>query len=225
MAPRRQCRRASAKGYYAPAPRQSTFASPRIADTARPPGVYSAGREPCLINASCPCGWVPSMNQPLLVTLVDPDPKGLATLAFGFEKERFTVAGTSDLRMAHQLVQSTGSRLAVVALRPPEPRGLALIGELARGPTLQRPAVLALGPAAARRAALDAGAADFIETPAFVRDVVLAGRVWLQARVTVVHREGGPEVTGSLDAWHGLYYVMRAMSATGRSGVLQLVRG
>ena len=51
------------------------------------------------------------MNLSPLVTLIDPDPKGLATLAYSFEKERFTVTGTSELNRVKQLIGATGSRV------------------------------------------------------------------------------------------------------------------
>src|SRR5260221_12437298 len=96
----------------------------RIRDTGA--GVYSRRRLPRLF---LPCGGLPSMNQPPVVALVDPDPRGLATLPFSFEKERFTVAGTSDVGMARHLIQSTGARVPVVALGPPETRMLGLRAE------------------------------------------------------------------------------------------------
>ena len=49
------------------------------------------------------------MNLSPLVTLIDPDPRGLATLAYSFEKERFTVTGTSELNRAKQLIGATGA--------------------------------------------------------------------------------------------------------------------
>jgi CheY-like chemotaxis protein len=166
------------------------------------------------------------MNHPALVALVDADSTGLATLTFSFEKERFTVAGTSDVSMARQLIASTGARVTVVALRPPETQALGLIAELARAASAQRPVVVALGAPSSRQAALDAGATDYVDTPSFVRDVVLLARMWLQASAGArPGDDGGTEVTGSLDAWHGLYYVMRGLSAAHRSGVLQLARG
>jgi CheY-like chemotaxis protein len=128
--------------------------------------------------------------------------------------------------MARQLIASTGARVAVVALRPPETQALSLIAELARTAPAPRTVVVALGAASSRQAALDAGATDYVETPSFVRDVVLLGRMWLQASaVGGTGDDGGPEITGSLDVWHGLYYVMRGLSAAHRSGVLQLARG
>ena len=36
------------------------------------------------------------MKPSPLVTLVDPDTKGLETLTYAFERERFTVTGTPD---------------------------------------------------------------------------------------------------------------------------------
>ena len=167
------------------------------------------------------------MTQSPLVTLVDPDPKGLATLTYSFESEGFRVIGSSDPGMASELVRSTGARVAVVALRPPEAPGLQLIAELldSGAGTTHGPAIVVLGPAGSRKAALEAGATDYIDTPAFVRDAVIAARLRLLVRPSGAHRDGAPEIAGSLDAVHGLYTLMRAMAAAQRSGVLQLSRG
>ena len=184
------------------------------------------------------------MNQPALVTLVDPDPRGLATLTYSFEKEHFTVAGTSDPGMASQLIRATGARLIVISLRPPERALLDLVADLRRQSWFANLAIVALGPPGSRQAARDAGAFDYLDTPVLVRDAIVVSRLWLGVRPgTITGRDAVPErpaaagraaateraaataIEGSLEALHGLYFVIRAMNATGRSGVLQLARG
>ena len=57
------------------------------------------------------------MNQLSTLLLIDPDPRGLETLTYGFEREGCTVAGTSDPRLAPDLLRTTTPQLAVVSLR------------------------------------------------------------------------------------------------------------
>ena len=165
------------------------------------------------------------MNLSPLVTLVDPDSKGLETLTYAFEKERFTVTGTSDPARAKQLIVATGARAAVIAVRAPEQRSLELIADLRRSGSTQTLPIVAFGPAALRASALEAGAFDYLDAPILVRDAAVVSRLWLQLRAPVTDRDAVPEIVGSLDLLHGLYFVMRAMNATGRSGVLQMARG
>ena len=165
------------------------------------------------------------MTQSPLVTLVDSDPQGLATLTYSFEIEQFRVVGSSDLGMAGELVRSTGARVVVLSLRPPEEAGLQLIVEVAQMGTAHGPPVIVLGPPESRQAALQAGAADYIDTPAFVRDAVILSRLRLLTRPTARPGDGAAEMSGSLDAVHGLFALMRTMAAAQRSGVLQLARG
>ena len=165
------------------------------------------------------------MNLSPLVTLIDPDPKGIATLAYSFEKERFTVTGTSELNRAKQLLGATGSRVALIAVRSPEQPALQLIGELRSALATRTLPIVAFGAPALRNAAVAAGAFDYLDTPLLVRDASVVCRLWLYARGPTSDRDTVPDIVGSLDLLHGLFFLMRAMNATGRSGVLQLTRG
>ena len=49
------------------------------------------------------------MNQPSSLLVVDPDPRGLETLTYGFEREGCTVTGTSDPKRATLLVRRPGA--------------------------------------------------------------------------------------------------------------------
>ena len=188
------------------------------------------------------------MNQPQLVTLIDADAQGLATLTYAFERAGFSVAGTSDMGMAAALVHGTAARLAVISLRAPEEASLAVIADLRKGTEGADLPVLALGPAGLRAAALQAGAFDYLPAPLFLRDAIAFSRLLLlmpapaatatsrsamasmpaspPATAMMTDREDPPEIlNGSLDEFHGLYFLIRAMGEAGRSGVLQLARG
>jgi len=165
------------------------------------------------------------MNLSPLVTLIDPDPKGLATLAYSFEKERFTVTGTSELNRVKQLIGATGSRVALIALRSPEHQALETISELRGALATRTLPIVAFGAPALRNAAIAAGAFDYLDTPMLVRDACVVCRLWLYVRGPTSDRDTVPDMVGSLDLLHGLFFLMRAMGSTGRSGVLQLTRG
>jgi CheY-like chemotaxis protein len=165
------------------------------------------------------------MNQLSTLLLIDPDPRGLETLTYGFEREGCTVAGTSDPRLARDLLRTTTPQLAVVSLRAPEKPGLDVITGLRLSPPATRVPVVALGPPALKHAAIAAGTNDFVATPLFVRDVVNVGKLLTlsQSVPNAPHQE--IEVQTRLSEYHGLFYLLRALAVTGRSGILLLSRG
>ncbi len=177
------------------------------------------------------------MMQPSSLLLVDADTRGLETLTFGFEREGCKVSGTSDPSRAAQLVRTAAPELAVVALRASDGSALELIGGLRSAAAKELP-VVALGPPALRADALAVGAADFLSLPIFLRDVINVGR--LRAIESKTGRKGksgpktdkkaaaseGPdEIQMLLSEYFGLFYLLRAMAASERSGVLVLTRG
>ncbi|HXI57847.1 MAG TPA: DUF4388 domain-containing protein [Polyangia bacterium] len=167
------------------------------------------------------------MNHLSLLLLVDSDRHGLDALTYGFEREGCAVAGTVDASMAPELARTTTPQLAVISLREPDPSGLRLITGLRGQPSTKDLPVVTLGPASMRPAAMAAGASDFLSTPLYVRDVISVGKLMLLVRDAVASSpaENEIELQARLSEYYGLYYLIRAMSATNRSGILQLNRG
>jgi CheY-like chemotaxis protein len=153
------------------------------------------------------------MTQPSSLILVDADLHGLETLTYGFEREGCKVTRTSDLSRAVQLSRNGSPALAVVMLREPTQPALDVIAVL-HGIHRKMP-ILALGDASLQTAARAAGASDFLRTPTFIRDVVTVAKLSAY----------GDDGEGLLSEYHGLFYILRAMSAIGRSGMLRLARG
>jgi len=153
------------------------------------------------------------MTQPSSLILVDADLHGLETLTYGFEREGCKVTRTSDLSRAVQLARTSSPALAVVMLR--DPIGPAL--EVITGLHAARPEmpILALGDVAHQASSRIAGATDFLRTPVFIRDVVNVAKL----------NAYGEDGEGLLSEYHGLFYLLRGMSAVGRSCVLKLGRG
>ena len=202
---------------------KSTFPSNWYLRATGTAGVYSG--DPFVTWHAALAEGLAGMNLSPLVTLIDPDPKGLATLAYSFEKERFTVTGTSEVNRAKQLISATGSRVALIAVRSPEQAALETISELRGALATRTLPIVAFGAPGLRNAAIAAGAFDYLDAPLLVRDASVVCRLWLYARGPTSDRDTVPDMVGSLDQLHGLFFLMRAMGSTGRSGVLQLARG
>ncbi len=171
------------------------------------------------------------MMQPTSLLVVDSDTRGLETLTFGFEREGCMVTGTGDPRRAELLARTANPALAIVALRTPEKPALeALAGlrEVAAGLP-----VLAIGASALRASAMAAGATDFLATPIFLRDAISVGRLSVHAseaaRKNAADKKPAGDSNGDiqmrLSEHYGLFYLLRAMSAAERTGILQLARG
>ena len=165
------------------------------------------------------------MIQPSSLFVVDADARSLETLTFGFEREGCKVIGTSDLKRAALLVRSAGAEVAVVSLREPEPASLEVVSAL-REIAKDLPIVV-LGPQGSKAGALRAGAADFLTLPTYLRDVIGVGRLTALGSKAghAPDPEGASELQTRLSEHYGLFYLLRAMASSERSGILSLTRG
>ncbi len=179
------------------------------------------------------------MMQPSSLLLVDAEPRSLETLTFGFEREGCKVSGTADTRRATQIARTVAPELAVVTLRDPDRSALELIGALRSAAAKPLP-IVALGPSALKGDALAAGATDFLPLPIFLRDVISVGRLGaLESKLGQKGKadsrtdkkagagsaESSDEIQMRLSEFFGLFYLLRAMATSERSGVLLLTRG
>ena len=165
------------------------------------------------------------MIQPSSLFVVDADTRSLETLTFGFEREGYRVTGTSDLKRAAVLSRSAGAEVAVVSLREPEPSSLEVVSEL-RAMAKEIPIVV-LGPQGSKADALRAGAAEFLTLPTYLRDVIGVGKLTVLGSKAGKGQdpEGASEVQTRLSEHYGLFYLLRAMASSERSGILGLTRG
>jgi ActR/RegA family two-component response regulator len=165
------------------------------------------------------------MIQPSSLFVVDADARSLETLTFGFEREGCKVTGTSDLKRATLLVRSAGAEVAVVSLREPEPSSLEVVSAL-REIAKDLPIVV-LGPQGSKADALRAGAADFLTLPTYLRDVIGVGKLSALGNKAghTPDPEGSSELQTRLSEHYGLFYLLRAMASSERSGILALTRG
>jgi ActR/RegA family two-component response regulator len=165
------------------------------------------------------------MIQPSSLFVVDADARSLETLTFGFEREGCKVTGTSDLNRATLLVRSAGAEVAIVSLREPEPSSLEVVSSL-REIAKDLPIVV-LGPQGSKADALRAGAADFLTLPTYLRDVIGVGKLSALGNKAghAPDAEGSSELQTRLSEHYGLFYLLRAMASSERSGILALTRG
>jgi|GEM_PF-2180405 len=173
------------------------------------------------------------------LVVFDPVSRTRAALKFGFERDGFQVLTAANPAETVAMAQNRAAQLVIVSLTPgapmadgePDPAqgeaaeeslaaALQLIGRLREEDRTRDLPLLALGDPGDREAALRAGADEFMARPAFIRDVITL------AKLAVAVRQDGDDtgVVAMLDDYE-LYFLVRALSAAGRSGTLGLERG
>jgi CheY-like chemotaxis protein len=157
--------------------------------------------------------------------LFDPDPSGLETLTYVFEKDGCTVGAISDAAKARAMILGTTSPLVLVALRDPEEVGIDLIQATTSNPRTRNIACLAIGPAKSRSAAMQAGAFGFLSSPLFVRDVLDACKLVAAAMVPGSRPSPDAEISIKLSEIGGVYCLIRALAACARSAAVEIQRG
>lgn len=159
--------------------------------------------------------------------LYDPDPSGLETLTYVFQKNGCAVTATSDADKLIELVQmlTPGSPLVLVVLRHPEQKGLEVIREITGNPRTRNLACVAIGQANLRGAAIQAGAFGLLSSPVFVRDVLDASKLVAAATVPGSRPSPDTEISIKLSEVGGIYFLIRALAATGRSAAVEVQRG
>ncbi len=154
------------------------------------------------------------------VLLVPSDPRTEAGLRFGFTRVGVkTHARRSNQSIADALVDEC--QLVVTGAKTRD-SGLALLGEIrgALDARKKRIPVLYLGNGVTRKEAIDGGASELMPQPSYVKDVVTMSRI-LCSPV----KESTSSISGELRDHYGLFYIVRALSAVKRRGVLTMVRG
>ena len=86
---------------------------------------------------------------------------------------------------------------------------------------------MVLGPQGSKADALRAGAAEFLTLPTYLRDVIGVGKLTVLGSKAGKGQdpEGASELQTRLSEHYGLFYLLRAMASSERSGILALTRG
>jgi hypothetical protein len=151
------------------------------------------------------------------ILVVGDDRRTVEAVRLGFERDGFSVTAAPaiepasvDARLGLIVASATGADVALSSLRQ---------AAAVRGGGFEVP-VLYVGNGVGRGPAITAGADEVIEHPAFVRDVVTIGRLMANHPADV-----RGHWVGQLADSVGVYYLVRAISSLGRSGVLTMSRG
>jgi hypothetical protein len=152
--------------------------------------------------------------------LIQPDRPLSESLRFGFEREGVAVAQLDRADLDPVRLRDPAD--LVIAGGRDAAEGAAILGHVRRALRDSGMAVpvLYVGNGISREKALEEGASEFLGRPAFVRDAVTIGRLLASPR------QDKPGVLGGELIDHfGVYYLVRALAAVKRTGVLTLVRG
>ncbi len=157
--------------------------------------------------------------------LVQSDPRVQAAVRFGFEREGSAVVALAEPSQVSALIdvdhdEPTQLIVAGAGSRESAQSMLASLRSAIADRGGEIP-ILYLGNGVTRQEALDAGAAEVVSQPAFLRDVVTVGKLLVSPKPGTHRRVA----TGNLGDHLGVYYVMRALSAVQATGVLTMVRG
>src|SRR5690349_8578895 len=153
--------------------------------------------------------------------LLHPDVRLAESLRFGFEREGVTVTSVSPDGEVDPAAFEGGAALVVAGGRDSD-EGRAMLARV-RGALAwlgQQLPVLYVGNGISRDEAIAEGASEYLGQPAYVRDAVTVGRLLSNRR-----RDNAAVLIGELSEHFGLYYIVRALAAVRRTGVLTLVRG
>ncbi len=153
--------------------------------------------------------------------LVQPDARIRESLRFGFEREGVAVTSVTATDELDPAPFAEPAEVVIAGGRSAE-EASAVLAKV-RGALVwcgREVPILYVGNGIARPQAIDAGAAEFLGQPAFVRDAVTVARLLASPK-----RENPKVLVGDLAEHFGFYYLVRALSAVNRTGVLTMVRG
>ncbi len=157
------------------------------------------------------------MPGPSKVIVLDPDPRAGRQVQLGFERE-----GVRTWSLDPGKLELEGDDPGLIVVGGADGRGLELVQAMRKlldDKHLDAPIIFA-GKGVRRTEVEAAGADEVVLSPAYLRDVVTIGRLLLGLPGS--HRG---HLIGSLAETTGVYTLVRALSALGRSAVLTLIRG
>jgi hypothetical protein len=154
------------------------------------------------------------------VILVQRDRRAMEAMRLGFEREGAAVVAASTVDEAKPAISSeVGLIVAGADGAADAATVLGAIANAVEGAGVDPP-VLYVGNGATRGEAWELGANEVLDPPTYLRDIVTIGK--LLAGTKPGHRA---IVHGDLGDTFGVFYLIRALAAMGRSGVLFLARG
>jgi Domain of unknown function (DUF4388) len=156
--------------------------------------------------------------------IVDADPKGLEALVYGFQGAdwRITVCPTPET--ASLVVKASGAEIVVVASRTDHEKVHALIRQIRAKEAYGTLPLLVLGPEELRKPLKEIGDANLLPLPTFVRDVLTASRLLVEAGPVAAQKPGQEPSFAQPISASATLSLIRTLCGLARSGVLQLER-
>jgi hypothetical protein len=155
--------------------------------------------------------------------IVDPDPKGLESLVYGFQGAGWRITACPAPETASLLVKASGAQVVVAASRADHDKVHAMIKQLRGREAFRNLPVLVLGPDELRAEIRQYGQADLLPLPTFVRDVLSASQMLVASDGAAAVSADQPLIEDAITSLASLSLV-RAMNGLRRSGSLHLAR-
>lgn len=164
------------------------------------------------------------MSSSHAALIVDADPKGLEALVYGFQGADWRITACPTPDTASLLVKASGASIVVIASRSEHEKAHALIRQIRAKETFRTLPLLVLGPEELRKPLKDGGDVDLLPLPAFVRDVLTASQLLVEAGAAAARKPGEePCLDMPIEAMT-TRSLIRTLCGLARSGLLQLER-
>jgi Domain of unknown function (DUF4388) len=165
-----------------------------------------------------------TMSSSHAALIVDADPKGLEALVYGFQGADWRITACPTPETASLLVKATGAEIVVIASRSDHEKAHALIRQIRAKEAFRTLPVLVLGPEDLRKPLKESRDAELLPLPAFVRDVLTASQLLVEAGVAAAQKPGEEPSFAPPFAATTTLSLIRTLAGLARSGVLQLER-
>ena len=156
--------------------------------------------------------------------IVDADPKGLDALVYGFQGADWRITACPTPETASLLVKAADPSIVVMASRTDHEKAYALIRQIRAKEAFRTLPLLVLGPEDLRKSLKDGGDVDLLPLPAFVRDVLTASQLLVEAGAAAAQKPGEEPCIVPAIASTTTLSLIRTMCGLARSGMLQLER-
>jgi len=164
------------------------------------------------------------MSSSHAALIVDADPKGLESLVYGFEGADWRITACPAPETASLLLKASGAAIGVIASRVEHERAYTLIRQIRAKEAFHTLPLLVLGPEELRKPLKAIGDVDLLPLPAFVRDVLTASQLLVEAGVAAAQRPGEEPCFAPRIATMTTLSLIRTMCGLARSGTLELER-
>jgi hypothetical protein len=166
----------------------------------------------------------PIMSSSHAALIVDADPKGLESLAYGFQGADWRITACPTPETASLLVGASGAEIVIIASRADHEKAYAMIRQIRGKETLRTLPLLVLGPEELRKPLKENGDVDLLPLPTFVRDVLTASQLMVDVGMYAAKKPGEEPSFALPMAAATTMSMIRTLCGLARSGVLQLER-